>query len=256
VEILSRPQILASDNQQATINVGQRVPFVRNTRITDAGGVFNTIEYEDIGIILRVTPRINPDGFVKLEVAPEISSLTTSSVEISEGLTAPVFNSRKAETTITVQDGHTIVIGGLITTRDEDRETKVPILGDIPMVGWLFRTTTNIKQRTELLIILTPHVLRDIGEADTITDKQLKRLDLLRRMQRDELKEYLFRPTETGAETDVRYPRTRPIPRSRIIPLESLIPKKKPPAKPVEPIRRPAAAGAGKAKTGTTNQTN
>ena len=151
--------------------------------------MFNTIAYEDVGVILEVTPRINPDGFVKLEVAPEISSLTTSSVTISEGVNAPIINSRRATTTVTVQDGHTIVIGGLITTQDEERQQKLPIIGDIPGLGMLFRTNTIIKNRTELLIILTPHVLRNVGDSDTITDRQLKRLDQLRKMQQDALKE-------------------------------------------------------------------
>ncbi|HOF18740.1 MAG TPA: secretin N-terminal domain-containing protein, partial [Phycisphaerae bacterium] len=132
LEVLSRPQILASDNQKATINVGQRVPFITNSRVTESGTTLNTIQYEPVGIILDVTPRINPDGFVRLEVAPQISSLSTSSVDISEGVKAIIVNERKAETTVTVQDGHTVVLGGLITTRDENRESKVPVLGDIP----------------------------------------------------------------------------------------------------------------------------
>jgi len=196
LEVLSRPQILASDNQEASINVGQRVPFVTSSRITDNGNVTNTIQYEDVGIILRVTPRINPDGFVKMQVAPEISSLSTSTVDISEGVQAVIINTREAETTVSVQDGHTIVLGGLITTKDEDREDKVPILGDIPLLGLLFRSTTVVKERTELLIILTPHVLASIDAADKETDEQVKRLKFLRGAgaERDPLKDYLYDP--------------------------------------------------------------
>jgi len=192
LELLSRPQILATDNQQATINIGQRVPFITNSRVTDEGTTINTIQYEQVGIILDVLPRINPDGFVNLEVRPEISSIDDSTVPISEGVNAIIINSRSAETTVTVQDGHTIIIGGLITTTDRDRLNKVPVLGDIPILGNLFRSTRRVKERTELLIILTPTVLRNIEEADVETTSQLKRLDLLRGTGEEHLKDRPF----------------------------------------------------------------
>ena len=231
LEVLSRPQILASDNQEASINVGQRVPFVTSSRISDNGNVTNTIQYEDVGIILRVTPRINPDGFVKMQVAPEISSLSTSTVDISEGVSAVVINTRQAETTVSVQDGHTIVLGGLITTKDEDREEKVPILGDIPLLGLLFRSTIVIKERTELLIILTPHVLTSIDAADKETVEQVKRLKFLRGAgsERDPLKDYLYDPINHRDEPARRAGRATSLenwPMSpgweRILPLELL----------------------------------
>ncbi|KPK45511.1 MAG: hypothetical protein AMK72_10930, partial [Planctomycetes bacterium SM23_25] len=191
--IISRPQILASDNQLATINIGQRVPFITQSRVTDVGTTINTIQYEDVGIILGVTPRINPDGFVKLEVHPEISSLDDSTVPISEGVNAIIVNSRSAETTVTVQDGHTIIVGGLITTADRDRLNKVPVLGDIPLLGNLFRSTRKVKERTELLIILTPTVLRNIEEADIETAGHIRRLNLLRGTGVDQLKDLPFK---------------------------------------------------------------
>ncbi len=176
LKVLSRPQILASDNQEATIKVGQEVPIVESSRITDAGSVFNTITYRDVGIILTVTPRISPDGAVKMEVSPEISSIASSSVQISEDLNAVIFNSRSANTTVTVQDGHTIVIGGLITTREDNREDKVPFLGDLPGLGLLFKSTTVVKERTELLIILTPRIIRTTADADRETRKEVRRM--------------------------------------------------------------------------------
>ncbi|GAH71199.1 unnamed protein product, partial [marine sediment metagenome] len=182
LEVLSRPQILASDNQEAEINVGQRVPFIRDSRITEQGTTLNTLDYEDVGIILRVTPRINPDGSVRMEVSPEISSIADSTVQVSETVNAIIVNSRRADTTVTVQDGHTIVIGGLITTEDQKREDKVPLLGDLPGLGWLFKKTKLVKIRTELLIILTPHVLRNVEEADAESQKQFRGLNLLGEM--------------------------------------------------------------------------
>jgi type II secretion system protein D len=202
LEVLSRPQILASDNQKATINIGQRVPFITNSRISgETTTVLNTIQYQQIGIILEVTPRINPDGFVKLVVRPEISSMAKDPLEISPGVNAVVINSRSAETTVTVQDGHTIVIGGLITSIDSDIENKVPILGDIPLIGWLFKTTSKGKERSELLIILTPTVIRNVREADEETQGQVRRLNLLRESRHDAVQKSVFK-TLGGASSE------------------------------------------------------
>jgi type II secretory pathway component GspD/PulD (secretin) len=191
LEVLSRPQILASDNQLATINVGQRVPFITNSRVTENGTTINTIEYQNVGIILTVTPRINPDGFVRLTVKPEISSIASSSVTISETTKAIVINQRSAETTVSVQDGHTIIIGGLITTKDDHREDRIPWFGDWPLLGALFRGTTKVKERSELLIILTPHVLRTIPDADEMADEQIDRVNRIRKLRREEVEDYL-----------------------------------------------------------------
>jgi len=185
LEVLSRPQILAADNQQAQINVGQRVPFVTASRVTDTGGTYNTISYEDVGIILDVTPHISPDGFVTMEVNPEVSSVADSSVQISENLNAIVVNSRSAQTTVTVQDGHTVVMGGLITNRNQNREEKIPLLGDIPILGALFKYTRNVKERTELLIVLTPRILRTPMDADILSNRQIRQLRLSRGLGTD-----------------------------------------------------------------------
>lgn len=166
LEVLSRPTILVQNNQEANITIGDEVPFLRSSNVSDSGQVNSNVEYEDVGIILDVTPHINPDGYVLLEVAPEISALNPgSNVQISEGLTAPTFTNRRAETVVTVKDGETVVIGGLIQTQEDIRETKVPVLGDVPGVGALFRATSNTRRRTELLIVLTVDVVRDEFEA-------------------------------------------------------------------------------------------
>ncbi len=192
LNVLQRPQIVAVDNQAAEIRVGQRVPFITNSRITDNGDTINTVQYQDVSIGLSVTPRINPDGFVKLDVDQKIESLSTSSVEITKGVNAVIVNSRQATTTVTVQNGHTILIGGLITTEVEDRESKVPVLGDVPLVGNLFKSVTKKKKRTELLIVLTPRVLRTAEDADRVTDPQIQRMNYLRKLNSGELSEAAF----------------------------------------------------------------
>lgn len=172
LDILSRPYILGSDNQAAQIMVGERVPFITSSRITEAGQTINTIQYQDIGIILNVTPHINPAGLVILDITPEVSALTGQTVPISDTVEAPVFAKRSATSRVAIQDGQTIVIGGLMEDQKRDTIRKVPLLGDIPLLGALFRRTKTEKSKTELLIFLTPHVasspemLQDISAAE------------------------------------------------------------------------------------------
>ncbi|NOX58286.1 MAG: hypothetical protein GXP29_05430 [Planctomycetes bacterium] len=166
LEVLSAPTIVVSNNQTGNITIGDNVPFVQGSQVTNNGQVNSQVQYEDVGIIVDVTPHINPDGYVNMEIKPEISALNTgSSVQISAGVTAPIFTTRSAETTVTVKDGETIVIGGLIQTQEDERETKVPILGDLPGIGNLFRATSSTRRRTELLILLTVNVVRDEVDA-------------------------------------------------------------------------------------------
>lgn len=157
--VLSRPSIMTRNNQLATITVGQEIPFIINSRITDDGQTINTIRYDDIGIILQVTPRITEDRLVQMLVAPEISNLTAETVPISSTVDARVIALRSAETSVVVADGKTVVIGGLMQDTETDIVTKVPILGDIPLLGMLFRRTASNKVKTELLIFLTPYVV-------------------------------------------------------------------------------------------------
>jgi type II secretory pathway component GspD/PulD (secretin) len=169
LEVIQRPMVMCQDNMKANITVGQQVPFIRGTQVTTAGQVTSQVEYEKVGIILDVEPHINPDGFVFLKVKPEISAIATSTIDIGNGVLAPVFTTRSAETTVAVKDGETVVIGGLITTTESEAESKVPFLGDIPGLGILFRATTRSKNRTELLVALTPRVVRTIEDGRRIS---------------------------------------------------------------------------------------
>lgn len=164
LEIIQRPMIMCQDNQQATIQIGQSVPTPQGAQ-TFGGQTSTQVTYTDVGVILNVEPHINPDGFVYMLVEPEISSITDSTIQIAPGSFAPIFNRRTASTNVAVKDGETVVIGGLITTSENESESKVPVLGDIPGVGSLFRTTVRSKNRTELLIALTPKVIRTVEDA-------------------------------------------------------------------------------------------
>ena len=179
LEVLSRPYILASDNKEANITVGQEVPFIRDTRTTETGQTINTIQYEDIGIILKVTPHINPEGLVIMDVVPEISTLTGTTVPISETVNAQVFAKRSASSRVAIRDGQTIVIGGLMEDRKTNTVRRVPILGSAPLIGALFRRTITVTSKTELLIFLTPHVAREAGDLKTMSEGEEKRTKLV-----------------------------------------------------------------------------
>jgi type II secretion system protein D len=164
LQVLSRPQIVAQDNQKATLEIGDDVPYVSGTGTTTGGVTSVNVAREKVGIKLEVTPQINPDGFVRMEISQEVSDITGSTVAVGQGVTAPVFFRRNANTTLTVKDNETVVLGGLITSRMENKENKVPLVGDIPGLGLLFRSQNDNTKRTELLLVLTPHVVRTIEE--------------------------------------------------------------------------------------------
>lgn len=170
LEVIQRPMIMCQDNQQATIQIGQSVPTPSGSQ-TFGGQTSTQVQYQDVGVILNVEPHINPDGFVYLLVEPEVSSVTDSTIQIAPGAFAPIFNRRQASTNVAVMDGETVVIGGLITTTENESESKVPLIGDVPGLGMLFRTTTRTKNRTELLIALTPKIVRTVEDGRRLSEQ-------------------------------------------------------------------------------------
>jgi len=178
LNVLSRPQIVAMDNELARIEITRQVPFPQNST-TVAGQTNTNITREDVGVRLEVTPHINPDGFVRMEILQEVSDLTSSNVDLGNGLTAPITFKREAETVVTVKDNETVVLGGLITSRDENREQKVPLVGDVPILGQLFRNTTNTTERTELLVVLTPRIVRTVEDYRELSIAERDRTGIL-----------------------------------------------------------------------------
>jgi general secretion pathway protein D len=163
LNVLSSPKILAMENQQAQISVGEDVPFINNSRITQNGDTVNTVQYRNVGVILKVTPKINERGEVRMMVHPEVSEIGPQSeaVPISNNVTSPVFNDNFADTTVVVNDGETAVLGGLIRNELNETVQKLPILGDIPLIGLAFRSKSVDKKKVEVLVLLTPHVVDD-----------------------------------------------------------------------------------------------
>ena len=195
VNVLSTPNILTTDNQKAEIMVGQNVPFLTGqtqNATTGSTALFNTIERKDVGIKLTITPQITSDDNVRLDVNQEISDVVASSLTNPAGLTT---SKRSAITTVVVKDRQTMVIGGLISDNLTSSESKVPFLGDIPLLGWLFKTKSSKVEKTNLMIFITPYILKNEEEAMALTQRKGDLLDEFRKEYKIEKK---------GGEPDLR----------------------------------------------------
>lgn len=201
VQILSNPSITVANNEQGRIQVGQEVRLPDAVLTSEFGSQSSSVVAQDLGVILEVLPSINPDGFVRMQVQPTLSRLSDRTTEISETFRSPIIDKREAQTTVTVKDGETVVLGGLIEEYSERRDMKVPVLGDIPLIGGLFRSETETRRRTELLIVLTPHVVGSNTETGLIerTRQAIDELPLS-----EELREQ-FRKGQLDGNPDARY---------------------------------------------------
>lgn len=171
--ILSTPQILTLDNQEAEINVGEEIPVPTNNRISDTGVQFYTYEYKTVGVKLKITPHITQKDRITLDLYQEVNSVTGATTVSSSGtVIPPELGKRDIKTKITVHDGRTIVVGGLIRNNSAVEETKVPILGDIPLLGWFFKRKTVQNTKTNLLVFITPYVVTRPERADSLTDQK------------------------------------------------------------------------------------
>jgi general secretion pathway protein D len=170
--ILSTPQILTTDNEEARITVGENRPFQTRATTDVSGGTYESFEYRDVGKILKITPHVSEGRNVRLKLSLEVTSLDRLAT-VATTATRPVTNKRTIDTTVLVQDNHTLVIGGLIDDNRTSNETKVPGLGDIPLLGWLFKTQSDANQKTNLYIFITPRVVKSPEEADRlVSDKK------------------------------------------------------------------------------------
>jgi general secretion pathway protein D len=161
VNIVSTPQILTTDNEEAKINVGKNIPFQTRTSTSD-NDTFNSFEYRDVGTILKITPHITKERTVRLAIGLEVSVLESSTDF------RPTTLKRTVDTTVMVSDANTVVIGGLIDDNHAVSISKVPLLGDIPVLGWLFKYKKEARTKTNLYVFLTPHVIQHPGQLDDI----------------------------------------------------------------------------------------
>jgi general secretion pathway protein D len=186
--VLSAPTILASDNMPAHIQVGAEVPILTSQGVVpgaQAGGsslFTNTIQQRDTGVILSVTPRINPSGMVSMQVQQEVSSPQPPA---AGGPSSPSILKRSVSTHVTVKDGETIALGGIISENRIYSRSRVPLLGDIPVIGLLFGSTSYSVSRTELIVLLTPRVMQDLDQIQQATQEFKSKMKELRKMLRD-----------------------------------------------------------------------
>ena len=192
-KVLSRPSILARNNQPATITVGQSVPLITSVSYNGLNGTpINAVSYQNVGVILSVTPFITSDGLVEMIVAPQVSSIdTTTSIPISQGVNAPVIDIRSASTVAVTPDGQTVILGGLMESSKAKTDTKIPILGDIPLLGNLFKRTVRNDEQTELMIFLTPHIIQAPSQLAALSAAETQRSDAPSAFDEKELNKFL-----------------------------------------------------------------
>jgi type II secretion system protein D len=179
LEVLSRPVIQINNNESGNILVGEDIAIIESVDTFENGRTQANVTRRNVGIEMLVRPSISSDGFVRMEIQPEISSLSSQQTQISENFAAPIINTREVQTTVTVRNGETVVIGGLIQAFNDNRNTSVPLFGDLPGVGWLFRTRERTNRRTELLVVLTPRIIPGgrvgVVEARRVTGSEMFR---------------------------------------------------------------------------------
>jgi general secretion pathway protein D len=189
VKILASPHILVLDNREASIQIGQQIPIATSTITTPDttnASVTSSVQYKDIGIILKVKPQVNESGLVSLEISQEVSSLFTEPVKIA-GQDFSAINKTEAKTNLVAQDGQTIIIGGLIREDITKNRAGIPFLYKIPILGYLFGSTVNETIRNELIILLTPHVIRTMQEAKDVTSDYVDKFTRGRDITREDL---------------------------------------------------------------------
>ncbi|MFM8222135.1 MAG: type II secretion system protein GspD, partial [Planctomycetaceae bacterium] len=185
IDVLSRPQVQALDNQLATIQVGQEVPRVNSFTVNQTtGNATPLVQARNVGIILEVIPRVSPDGMVVMEVSARKDALNAQGVPLFTNpdgsvISSPIIDTTNAQTSVIVRNGQTIVLGGMITSSNIKEERKVPLLGDIPFIGQLFRADFKETRRTELLIFLTPRIIRNEEEAELIKEIETQRINFI-----------------------------------------------------------------------------
>ncbi len=176
VNVISSPEVLVLNNQTASLEVGDQVPVLTSTAVsveTPGAPEVNTVEYVDTGIILKVTPRVNRSGQVMMDISQEVSEVDNSA---SSAIGSPTIQERKINSSVSVGDSETIALGGLFTEEVDKDYSGIPYLQDIPYLGHLFRTDNNTHNKTELMVLITPHVVDDVRKARAVTDELRREL--------------------------------------------------------------------------------
>ena len=183
VDVVSAPHVLVLDHETAALQVGDQVPIISQTAqsvIAAGAPIVNSVQYLNTGVVLQVTPRVNTNGLITLDIDQQVSDVATTT---SSSINSPTITQRRIVTSVVVQDGETIALGGLILDNQTLDKNGVQVLQDIPILGNLFRTTTRKNARTELLVLLSPKIIRNAKEAHDMTDELRERMRLVRPLE-------------------------------------------------------------------------
>ena len=182
VNVVSAPKLLVLNNQTAALQVGDQVPIATQNSISNQSGnapTINSIEYRDTGVILKITPRVNGSGLVLLDVAQEVSSVNLAAGNGGAGINSPTISTRRISTSVAVQDGEVLALGGLIRNTQSKGRSGIPFLSQIPVLGGLFGKQTVTGGKTELIVLLRPRVIRTIDDGRAITDELRQKIQTL-----------------------------------------------------------------------------
>lgn len=172
MKVVSSPRVFTTNNALAQVKIGQSLPYITNQTVSATGSTLSSYNFLDVGLVLTIVPRIMSNGCVTMDVTQTANDFVGYT-----SFNAPIVNERETQTTINVKGGETAVLGGIIENTTTLTDDKVPVLGDLPLIGNLFRSTTAQKDKTELLIFLTPHVIADPADVHTLRDQSEADLD-------------------------------------------------------------------------------
>jgi general secretion pathway protein D len=173
--VLAEPQINVGDNETAKLFVGSQVPFIKDSQNTQVGSLNQTFSYKDVGVILEVVPHINQEGDVNLKIRTESSTIQPGQTLFG----GAILDTRNFKTHVTARSGQTLVIGGIIQKQLSETVRKVPVLGNVPGLGWAFKKKDKTVQEVELLVFLRPIVIRDTDQAKLLLDDVTRRMPLI-----------------------------------------------------------------------------
>ncbi|HKJ04094.1 MAG TPA: type II secretion system secretin GspD [Geopsychrobacteraceae bacterium] len=181
INVLSAPRLLTSDNEEAEIVVGSNVPIITSKGSDNAGNAVNSVERQDVALTLRFTPQVTEGNQVRLKVYQEISDVALANENVGDpNEVGPSIDKRLVRNTVLAEDGHTVVLGGLFQTNQQVRVNKVPLLGDLPLLGWLFRNKRQTETKTSLMVFITPTIIRNSEDLEKVTQRNRKNLRLFK----------------------------------------------------------------------------
>jgi general secretion pathway protein D len=252
VEVLSRPTILARHSQPASILIGQQVPLITGVNFGTLGQVTSVISYTSVGIQLNVTPFIHQNGYVEMILEPTISEVAAQTTQISTGsngsFSTPYLNSRSANTVVIVPSGQTVVIGGLMQDSKTTTDSQIPLLGDIPWLGNLFKHKQTYTTKTELMIFVTPWVINTPEDLATMSIDETRRAELAREAFTPRERDLFIDPLAPGTPGSTAAEVAQPVvPRPFIGPVR---PPPPPEEQPAPPATAPEPETAPEPQTG------